>query len=175
MPTLVPFDYTQDKPTRAPPQAGRSGGDEVRSYFLQNRIPKVIIREMHEKTQYIFERSKIRPGLEDVVLEVELSQDELDCVLRAVDLQSDSEIASEAMRGSGHIRQYYTHHKIPEGYGLVGNRDIILTQLRDSRDYIVNNQDAMKVQSATVAKKLLGVSSELSNILPDKDSSNTPI
>lgn len=130
---------------------------------------------MAERTSvtYKFERSKENPKLNDVELQIELSQEELDSVLKAHEIQDSPEVWKEVWRGSGCVRYFVTRYPIPHGYSLVKPREELLQELRSSKKYIDENEKGFAKESPTVVDRFREISSLLGSVLGD-DSEQSP-
>lgn len=120
---------------------------------------------MKEYTKYEFKRSEIQKGLEDVVLEVELSESEIKIIEKIRGLERNKYVFEAVFMGSTRVREYKTNYPVMYGYCLVGSREEIMSQLTKSRDFISNNLSIIEKETPKCAGIFLEIRDSLNEIL----------
>lgn len=125
---------------------------------------------MVEKTNWLFERSKINPRLTDIPMEVELTPKELQLVLQIHQLEQSEEIVSGATSGSGYVRDYKTSQlRVPFGGSLSEPRDILIGRIRTSRDSIRQHKADIARHTPFCYEQMLSIEKKLSQILGEEE------
>jgi len=114
-------------------------------------------------TKFVFKRSKEVSGLSDVIIETELTEEQLQFIEQIHKLEKD--LIQEMARGSGYIREFYVHHRCPYGYMLSVSFKDIRESIEKTKQFIDSNLAKIERQSPQSVETILQIHALVSEFL----------
>lgn len=116
-------------------------------------------------TKFLFRRSEIDPSLEDVELDVPLSEDQLRLVQEVRELEEDPKIEEAWMSGSCDLREYRTGYACPYGYSLVRPLEEVLEVLGASHEFLRSHMERIGRQNPECVAQMTQIMERYGRIL----------